>query len=117
MLCSIRSELKDNIIIIFISDREDDSEEINTKQEIMHILNASDEAHNVIIDFEYTDYIDSLFLGALIIAQKSIEGKNKKMALTNLSTEIKIILEISKLISKFSVYDSIEEAMQALKEE
>lgn len=68
-----------------------------------------------IFDFEIIEWMNSSGLGILIGSVAVIKNNNGKIGLINVSDRIKNLLKITKLTSVFNVYDSLEDAMENLK--
>jgi len=75
-----------------------------------------DEDHLLlIIDMQNISYIDSSGLWALFEGHKKALQKNGKLVLLKPSKDVKRVLDITKMSSKISVFESEAEAIQHLK--
>ena len=68
----------------------------------------------LIVDLAALDYISSAGLGAIARASKSLQKKNGAVLLCGLKGLVKEVLEITRLISMFQVFESVEEASASI---
>ncbi|MDD3732281.1 MAG: STAS domain-containing protein [candidate division Zixibacteria bacterium] len=69
----------------------------------------------VIIDLGKVDWMNSTGLGILISGLTTIRNNNGELKLANLTKKVQSLLTITKLVSVFDTYDSIEEAVESFK--
>ena len=69
----------------------------------------------VIIDLGKVDWMNSTGLGILISGLTNIRNNNGELKLANLTKKVQSLLTITKLVSVFDTYDSIEEAVESFK--
>ncbi|MDR3675281.1 MAG: STAS domain-containing protein [Acidobacteriota bacterium] len=67
----------------------------------------------IILDLRDLSFIDSAGLGALIAARTSAANRGAGIKLANLTKKIHDALSITKLVTVFDVYDSVEAAVNA----
>ena len=67
----------------------------------------------IVLDLGNTSFVDSAGLGALIAARTSALNRGAGMKLANLTKKIKDQLHITKLVTVFEVYDSVEAAVNS----
>jgi anti-sigma B factor antagonist len=67
----------------------------------------------LIIDLGEVDYVDSAGLGALIGARASAIHQGAELKLANLTKSLRDQLAITKLVTVFDVFPSIEEAVKS----
>ncbi|MGD1154486.1 MAG: STAS domain-containing protein [Terriglobia bacterium] len=67
----------------------------------------------IVLDLGNTSFVDSAGLGALIAARTSALNRGAGMKLANLTKKIKDQLHITKLVTVFDVYDSVEAAVNS----
>jgi len=67
----------------------------------------------IILDLRDLSFIDSAGLGALIAARTSTANRGAEIKLANLTKKIRDALSITKLVTVFDVYDSVDAAVNA----
>ncbi len=67
----------------------------------------------LIVDLAAVRYIDSAGLGALVAGYTSAQNQGASMKLANLTKKIREQLNITKLVTVFDVYDSVEAAVKS----
>lgn len=67
----------------------------------------------IVLDLGNVSFLDSAGLGALIVARISAMNRGAGMKLANLTKKIKDQLHITKLVTVFDVYDSVEAAVNS----
>ena len=87
----------------------DESSQLRTK------LKALLEGGNkkLVLDLAEVKYIDSAGLGALVAAFTSAQNQGAGMKLANLTKKFDEQLHITKLVTVFDVYDTVEEAVKS----
>ena len=70
----------------------------------------------IIIDFSETKFIDSIGLGALVSVLKTTTQLNIKIALCNLTPQVRQIFELTRLYRLFDIFDKTEEAEEFIKQ-
>ena len=69
---------------------------------------------NLILDLDNVTYINSTALGVLISAQADFLKKNGKVIITNISDNVKKIINITNINKIFEVTESINQAIKQL---
>ena len=69
----------------------------------------------VIIDLSKVDWMNSTGLGILISGLTTVRNNNGELKLANLTNKVQSLLTITKLVSVFEAYDSIDEAIESFK--
>jgi len=69
----------------------------------------------VVIDLSRVDWMNSTGLGILISSYTTLRNNNGKLKLASVTDKIQSLLTITKLITVFDSYDSVEEAIDAFK--
>lgn len=69
---------------------------------------------NLIIDLTELDYISSSGLRSILITAKKLKGKNGQILLASLQAIVKEVFEISGFSIIIPIYESVEEAIEAL---
>jgi anti-sigma B factor antagonist len=67
---------------------------------------------NVLVDFSRINYIDSTGIGELVGYLGRFRDRNRKLILINPSDRIRKLLAIAQLDRLFTIYDSLETALQ-----
>lgn len=88
-------------------------------QEIIGIVEEKIEGNSTrfIVDLKDMDYMNSTGLTFLISILTRSRSAGGEVAIANLSDNIKKILLITRLHSAFSIYDSVNTALEALRQE
>jgi anti-sigma B factor antagonist len=69
----------------------------------------------VIIDLGKVDWMNSTGLGILISGYTTLRNHEGQLKLVNVTDKIHSLLTITKLVTVFEAYDSVEEAMRSFK--
>lgn len=69
---------------------------------------------NVIFDFSKVSFMDSSGIGVIIGRYKNILKLNGKASIVNVNSQTRRILEMAGLLKIIPVYDSINDAMEAV---
>ncbi len=67
----------------------------------------------LVLDLAEVHYIDSAGLGTLVAGFTSAQNQGADMKLANLTKRFKEQLHITKLVTVFDVYDSVEDAVKS----
>jgi len=68
---------------------------------------------NVIVDLAKVEWMNSTGLGILISGFTTLRSNNGTLKLANVTDKIQSLLTITKLVSVFEAYDSVEDAVQS----
>jgi anti-sigma B factor antagonist len=68
----------------------------------------------VIVSFENVNYIDSSFLGSLVVALKYAMPRNVDIYLVSLKPDVKNLLTLIRMDKVFRIFNNYEEAMGTL---
>lgn len=77
---------------------------------LKNILSAS---KNILLDLSDVSYIDSGGLGTLVGVYSSARAAGADIKLTGLGQRVRDVLQITKLVTVFEVYDSQQKALAA----
>jgi len=66
----------------------------------------------LIMDLGDIKYIDSSGIGELVSCHTTIKNRGGEMRLSRLNSKIYSLLQLTALITVFSIYDSLEDALQ-----
>ncbi len=70
-----------------------------------------------VMDFSEMDFIDSTGLGAIISSLRKVTEMDGDIYIANLQDKPRILFEITRAYKIFEVFDDVETAIQALKNE
>ncbi|HDP80555.1 MAG TPA: anti-sigma factor antagonist, partial [Spirochaetes bacterium] len=89
---------------LFVDLMEDISYENSMELESFILSNLSDGIGEVVLNIEKVAYVNSFALGILIKTMQNIEKKGRPFFLMNANAEIKKLLDITGILSKFKFY-------------
>ncbi|MDX1631492.1 MAG: STAS domain-containing protein [Thermoanaerobaculia bacterium] len=72
-----------------------------------------EEKGNVLLDFSRINYIDSTGIGELVGYLGRFKDRDRKMILVNPSDRIRRLLGIAQLDELFTIYEELDEALEA----
>jgi len=76
--------------------------------------NSATDNPKIIIDMAKVLYMDSSFIGALVVGLKRVLSKNGEMVLINIQNDVLALFELTRLDQVFKIYESLEEAQNSL---
>lgn len=108
----IKQEEKSGILVCYIIGEID----INTSPQVKTVFDriVAAKKDKIILNFKNVSYVDSSGLATLVEVLKGLRTYGGKLKLTNLSTKIKNLFEITKLEKLFDIVVEEEEAVKAL---
>jgi len=74
----------------------------------------ADEEGHVLVDFSRINYIDSTGIGELVGYLGRFRDRQRKLVLVNPSDRIRKLLQVVQLADLFSVYDTVEAALEGV---
>ena len=80
-------------------------EESNALREGVKSLLASNKKQ-IVLNMDNVTYIDSAGLGTLVATHHSAKSQNASLRLSNLGSKFQEVLQVTKLLTVFDVYDS-----------
>ena len=83
------------------------------RDQIQKLLNAGD--RKFLLNLADVDYIDSSGLGELVTSFTTVRNQNGQLKLLNLTRRVQDLLQITKLLTVFEVFNSEPEALKTLK--
>ncbi len=83
------------------------------RDQIQKLLNAGD--RKFLLNLADVDYIDSSGLGELVTSFTTVRNQNGQLKLLNLTRRVQDLLQITKLLTVFEVFNSEPEALKSLK--
>jgi anti-sigma B factor antagonist len=69
----------------------------------------------VVIDLSQVDWMNSTGLGILISGYTTLRNTNGELKLANVTDKIQSLLTITKLVTVFEAYDTVDEAVESFK--
>jgi len=112
MALQIKEQELDGITILGISGRVtlgEASHQLRTKLKDLLAAGKS----KVVLDLADVGYIDSAGLGTLVAGYTSARNGGATLKLANLTKKIKDQMHITKLVTVFETYDSVDEAIKS----
>jgi anti-anti-sigma factor len=115
-MASIRSELKDEIRIIFfdVPRLVDEATIEQCYREIIAVLDKTEEA-NLLLHFGRVAFMSSAALGMLVRLHKKCKDYDISLELCNIAPEIREVFKITRLDKVFSIYTEASGAIEAFK--
>lgn len=110
MNINVRDAGKD-IKIIELEGEVDVYTSMNLKKELNNLIDNG--SKKIIINLKKVIYMDSSGLGVLVAVLKKIKKDEGSMKITNLSSSIKKIFELTRLTKFFEIYEEEKEALQS----
>jgi anti-anti-sigma factor len=68
----------------------------------------------LVLDFSGIEYISSVGLRALMLADRQVKAQNGRIAITALTPVVKEVFEISRFNMVYKVYDNVDEAIEGV---
>lgn len=109
-------ERSDQVFVVKLMDDPNTFVDDNVFNEVDGVIEdyLAAERKGVVIDFVELNYFNSIMLEALLRFWNRVREANSRMALCNLSSVGREILEISKLDSIWAIYESRDDAIRAI---
>lgn len=111
----IKTEEKYNAVVLEIRGNAMGGAESEEFGKILHQL-LDEGKKNVIVDLADVKFMNSSGLGMLISGYTTMKNGQGRLVLANATEKIESLLVITKLYSIFENFDSIDEALEGLKE-
>lgn len=108
----IKQEEKNGILVCYVTGEVD----INTSPEIKKVFDKliGAKEKKIILNFKDVSYVDSSGLATLVEILKGLRSYGGKLKLSNLSTKVKNLFEITKLEKLFDIVLEEEDGVKAL---
>jgi anti-sigma B factor antagonist len=104
----------DDVVIMDLSGRITMGEgTLIVRERIKKLLDAGDS--KFLLNLSDVDYIDSSGLGELVTSFTTVRNQGGQLKLLNLTRRVQDLLQITKLLTVFEVFDSESEALKSLK--
>lgn len=115
---NINYELKKigNTAIFKLNEKRFDSSIAGFVKGELTILLHTGEINKLIIDLSEVDYCDSSGLSAILLAYRILQANDGLIRLTNLTKNVRTLIEISQLDRVLKICNSVEEALKDLED-
>ena len=114
MSLSIKTRKVDNVIVLDLSGRLIIGEPVLLLRDTIR-GHVNDGSLHFILNLGDVGYIDSSGLGELVSTYTTIRNRKGDVKLLNLTTKAKDLLQMTKLLTVFDVYDDESKAVAAIK--
>ena len=114
MSLNVRTRKVDGVVIVDMSGRLTIGEPVLLLRETLRVQ-VNDGARQFVLNLGEVSYIDSSGLGELVSAYTTVRNKQGDVKLLNLTSKAKDLLQMTKLLTVFDVYDDEAKAVSALK--
>lgn len=104
----------DGVAVVALEGRIVLGEESNALRERIKSLLATDQK-KIVLNMDNVTYIDSAGLGTLVAAHTSAKSQKAGLKLSNLGSKFQEVLQVTKLLTVFDVYDSEVAAIRSFK--
>ena len=95
----------DGVAVVALEGRIVLGEESNALRESVKSLLANNKKQ-IVLNMDNVTYIDSAGLGTLVAAHHSARAQNASLKLSNLGSKFQEVLQVTKLLTVFEVFDS-----------
>jgi len=95
----------DGVAVVALEGRIVLGEESNALRERIKSLLAANQK-KIVLNMDNVTYIDSAGLGTLVAAHTSAKSQKAGLKLSNLGSKFQEVLQVTKLLTVFDVYDS-----------
>ena len=114
MALKITNREVDGVSVVALEGRIVLGEESNALRESVKSLLAKNKKQ-IVLNMDNVTYIDSAGLGTLVAAHHSARSQDASLRLCNLGSKFQEVLQVTKLLTVFDVYDSEAAAVQSFK--
>jgi anti-sigma B factor antagonist len=114
MSLTVKTRKVDNSVVVDMSGRLTIGEPVLLLRETVRVL-VNDGARNFVLNLGDVSYIDSSGLGELVSLFTTVRNKQGDVKLLNLTAKAKDLLQMTKLLTVFDVYDDESKALAAMK--
>jgi anti-sigma B factor antagonist len=112
MAFKVESESRDGIRVLHVRGRLTLGEESATLRDA--ITAVTEPSARIVLDLGDVQYVDSAGLGTLVAAYTSVTSQGGRLALAALRKRVSDLLQITKLYTVFSVFDTVDQAVAAM---
>jgi anti-sigma B factor antagonist len=114
MSLNVKTRKVDGVVLIDLSGRLTIGEPVLLLRETLR-KNVNDGVRQFVLNLGDVSYIDSSGLGELVSAYTTVRNKQGDVKLLNLTAKAKDLLQMTKLLTVFDVYDEEAKAIANLK--
>jgi anti-sigma B factor antagonist len=114
MSLNVKTRKVDGVVIIDLSGRLTIGEPVLLLRETLRVQ-VNDGARQFILNLADVSYIDSSGLGELVSAYTTVRNRQGDVKLLNLTSKAKDLLQMTKLLTVFDVFDDEAAAINKLK--
>lgn len=113
---NINSKLERNILILVPQGCRIDHDSADAFLEALrpYLDECKQNGKALVLDFSNVEYISSVGLRALMLANRQVTMQNGRIAIAALSTVVKEVFEISRFNMVYKVYDNVDEAVEGV---
>ena len=104
----------DGVAVVELEGRIVLGEESNALRERVKSLLAANKK-KIVLNMDNVTYIDSAGLGTLVATHHSAKSQSASLRLSNLGSKFQEVLQVTKLLTVFEVFDSEAAAIQSFK--
>ena len=104
----------DGVAVVELEGRIVLGEESNALRERVKSLLAANRK-KIVLNMDNVTYIDSAGLGTLVATHHSAKSQSASLRLSNLGSKFQEVLQVTKLLTVFEVFDSEAAAIQSFK--
>ncbi len=115
MALKITNREVDGVSIMALDGRIVLGEESNALRERVKSLLANNKKE-IVLNMDNVTYIDSAGLGTLVAAHHSARSQSASLKLSNLGSKFQEVLQVTRLLTVFDVYDSEAAAVQSFRQ-
>ncbi|MBN8705713.1 MAG: STAS domain-containing protein [Bacteroidetes bacterium] len=103
---------QNEITILFFEDRSSDLEKVEKfKSTIKDLIDNG--KTKIILDFSSVDFVDSSFLGGLVVMQKRVLSVHGDIKIVKLKPAVRLVFELTRLYKVFEILDTQEDALHS----
>ena len=110
-IVQISTRRNDKIVILDVSGDIDFANSLEVRQSVLHEIR--DRAPRVIVNLSQVSYVDSSGVASLVEGLKASRDLGSRLILFGLNPSVREVLELSRLIKVFEVYDNEAQALAA----
>ena len=114
MSLNVKTRKVDTIVVVEMSGRLTIGEPVLLLRETLRV-HVNEGVRHFVLNLGDVSYIDSSGLGELVSAYTTVRNKQGDVKLLNLTSKAKDLLQMTKLLTVFDVYDDETKAVAALK--
>ncbi|RMH65337.1 MAG: anti-sigma factor antagonist [Calditrichaeota bacterium] len=105
-------EEKKNALVVKVEEKRA-TVEISGKLKEELLAKIDEGHHNVVVDLNASDFVDSSFLGALVAGLKKATMKGGDLKIVGLQPPVRAMFELTRLFRIFDIFDTEEEALNS----